>query len=506
MNSKKSHRGKIVGLGDFLVDVWWRVTTANRNVEHAAMALCSLPGDCQIRPGGAGLLMDAVGRFGFSGCLFTTVDNSLTTAAALARLEKHIDVSRVHMTNLFCTPVKTRYVNTNGHILMRHDAEPTKPFVPGQLLISDFIAELQAAKCVVVSDYAKGCLAGNIRRKIVANSKAYCVPVFVDAKPQTLPDYVGADLVKINMAELDEFAAKFGFTKDALPESSSIAETLQQKLEFVAKELRTPFLLVTAGSYGVWHVLHQRNATFVKAPKSYSSGNCVGAGDVFLAGIILGFSELGDFNTRTLAPADISLVLSFGFSAAGQRVRTNSTKAVNERQVLKEVAGSDLGDGRLLSPRDFIRFAQIRRAAGFRVVFTNGCFDLLHAGHRSLLRQAKEEGDVLIVAVDSDANVRRNKGNDRPIQDQDTRAGNIAALSGVSAVCVFDAGPDGGHNTLLQLIRDVQPDVLVKGKEYAGRVVVGADDVMKQEVPGRVVLVPMVAGASTTALVTKMKA
>jgi D-beta-D-heptose 7-phosphate kinase/D-beta-D-heptose 1-phosphate adenosyltransferase len=503
MSSKKSHRGKIVGLGDFLVDVWWRVTTASRNVEHAAMALCSLPEDCQIRPGGAGLLMDAIGRFGFSGCLFSTADNKMPTNMALARLGKHIDVSRVHQTDLFCTPVKTRYVNTNGHILMRHDAEPSKPFVPGQLRIDDFIAEVQAAKCVVISDYAKGCLAGNIRREIVSHTKACGVPVFVDAKPQTLTDYVGADLVKINMHELDAFASKFGFVA---PINASIAEGIQYKLEFVAKELRTPFLIVTAGEQGVWHVLKFRDATFVRAPKSYVSGNCVGAGDLFLAGIILGFSELRSFNTRTLTPTTILRVLSFGFSAAGQRIRTNSAKTVTEQQVLKEIDGREKFNGRVLSAEEFVKFAQIRRAAGFRVVFTNGCFDLLHAGHRALLRHAKAEGDVLIVAVDSDANVRRNKGNGRPIQDQDTRAGNIAALSGVSAVCVFDDSSHGSHNTLLQLIRDVQPDVLVKGKEYAGRLVVGADDVMKQEVPGRVVLVPMVAGASTTALVTKMKA
>jgi bifunctional ADP-heptose synthase (sugar kinase/adenylyltransferase) len=148
MSSKKSHRGKIVVLGDFLVDVWWRVTTAGRNVEHAAMALCSLPEDCQIRPGGAGLLMDAIGRFGFSGCLFSTADNKMPANMALARLKKHIDVSRVHQTDLFCTPVKTRYVNTNGHILMRHDAEPITPFVFGQLRIDDFIAEYKKAEAV----------------------------------------------------------------------------------------------------------------------------------------------------------------------------------------------------------------------------------------------------------------------------------------------------------------------------------------------------------------------
>jgi D-beta-D-heptose 7-phosphate kinase/D-beta-D-heptose 1-phosphate adenosyltransferase len=447
--------------------------------------------------------MDAIGRFGFSGCLFSTADNKMPANMALARLKKHIDVSRVHQTDLFCTPVKTRYVNTNGHILMRHDAEPITPFVFGQLRIDDFIAEAQSAKCVVISDYAKGCMAGNIRRAVVPHTKACGVPVFVDAKPQTLTDYVGADLVKINMHELDAFASKFGFVAQA---SVSIAGAIQQKLEFVAKELRTPFLIVTAGEQGVWHVLKFSNATFVRAPKSYVAGNCVGAGDLFLAGVVLGFSELGSFDTRALTPDAVSLVLSFGFSAAGQRIRTNSTKTVTEQQVLKEVNRREKFNGRVLSVAEFVRFAQIRRAAGFRVVFTNGCFDLLHGGHRTLLRKATAEGDVVVVAVDSDDNVRRNKGKTRPIQDQITRAENIAALSGVDAVCVFDDTDPAADNALRNLIRAVQPDVLVKGAEYAGRLIVGADDVMKQDVPGRVVLVPMLSGASTTALVTKMKA
>jgi D-beta-D-heptose 7-phosphate kinase/D-beta-D-heptose 1-phosphate adenosyltransferase len=494
-----THRGKIVGIGDFLVDVWWQVNTADRNIEHAAVAICSLPGDCQVRPGGVGLLMNAIGRLGFSGVLLSTADNKLPTQIALSRLDKaHIDVdSRIIRDSDFVTPVKTRYVNANGHILVRHDSEVRQQASPrGAGSIDALTAECADARCVVVSDYGKNCIPEFLRSGAVSNAKACGVPVFVDAKPQFLANYIGADMVKINMSEMHSFALSFGYFSDVV----------QKTLSAVAAGLRTTLLVVTDGSRGVWHVFKQQAPVFVRNPSAYTSGNCVGAGDMFLAGLVLGYSELGKFAPRELSELEVHKLLQFGFTTAGQHIRNNSTKAVSEIQVLKEVSKRDKPLARLMAVADFVQFAKTRRAAGFKVVFTNGCFDLLHGGHRTLLRSARAEGDVLVVAVDSDDNVRRNKGENRPIQDQLTRAENIAALSGVDAVCVFDDADPAADNALHNLIRTIQPDVLVKGAEYAGRLIVGSDDVMKQDVPGRVVLVPMLAGASTTALVTKMKA
>jgi rfaE bifunctional protein nucleotidyltransferase chain/domain len=138
-----------------------------------------------------------------------------------------------------------------------------------------------------------------------------------------------------------------------------------------------------------------------------------------------------------------------------------------------------------------------RERAGARVVFTNGVFDLLHPGHVDVLTAARREGDALIVGVNSDASVRRLKGQDRPVRTQAERAHVLAAMGMVDAVVLFD------QDTPLELIRVLQPDVLVKGGDYAEATIVGARDV--RERGGDVVVVPLRPGQSTTSILEKLR-
>jgi len=143
-------------------------------------------------------------------------------------------------------------------------------------------------------------------------------------------------------------------------------------------------------------------------------------------------------------------------------------------------------------------FAARHRSDGRRVVFTNGVFDLLHPGHVRYLRQARALGDVLIVGLNGDRSVRRNKGPDRPINSQEERAEILSALEAVDAVVVFD------EETPAEIIRAVQPDVLVKGADWAADAIVGRDTVEARG--GEVVRIPVERGFSTTAIVEKIKA
>jgi D-beta-D-heptose 7-phosphate kinase/D-beta-D-heptose 1-phosphate adenosyltransferase len=143
------------------------------------------------------------------------------------------------------------------------------------------------------------------------------------------------------------------------------------------------------------------------------------------------------------------------------------------------------------------RFVRDRRAAGKRIVFTNGVFDLIHPGHVRYLRAARTHGDVLIVGLNSDASVRRNKGPDRPINSQEERAEVLAALACVDAVSVFD------EDTPADIIRRVQPDVLVKGADWPADQIVGRDTVEARG--GKVVLERVEQGHSTTAIIEKIR-
>jgi len=475
-------RGKIVCIGDLLVDVWWRVDTAKRNIEHAAVALISQPDACKIRAGGAGLFANTAALAGFDVTLFSVVDAEHMTARMLSKLSKNVDVSRVQVIKNFHTPVKTRYINENGHILVRHDSEPAnqpEPIFPAPTAIGEALYD---AKCLVISDYNKQCFC---RTALVEIADAYNTPIFVDAKPQQLREYVGADLFKLNRAELEGLVGyQFDFSA---------------ALRAAAVILETPLLVVTDGARGVGWCLRGETG-FLAAPKKYNAGNCVGAGDTFFAGLLLGFSEIAHFDCRNLTADQLLTALKIALVAAGQRVRTNGDKPFNPKKILQEAHKTVDPRPKLLSIDALQKLVELKRAQGRRVVFTNGCFDLMHAGHIRLLTYAKQQGDFLVVAVDADQNVKWNKGSHRPVQDQATRAGNISALASVDAVCIFEETMPESTATLHDIICKLAPDILVKGADYIHKYVVGSDVVR------HVIFCPVLPNSSTTALVNKMKA
>lgn len=487
-----THRGKIVTIGDLLVDVWWRVAPAPRNVEHAAVPLISAPQDCKIRPGGAGLFAHTAALAGFDVTLFSVADTALATARMLTKLSRTVDTTRVHILETFSTPIKTRYVNENGHILVRHDAETAEQPAHDEPNNGALRAEIQSACCVVISDYSKKCIASQPvfekRSHIVAAAKDSNCPVFVDAKPQYLPAYKNADLFKLNRAELDGLLGK--------------QENLEIAIRSAAAILQPKLLLVTDGSRGVgWWLRGQQG--FFATPKKYSAGNCVGAGDTFFAGLLLGFSEVKNFDCATLTVEQLLAALRIAAIAAGQRIRANGAKPFNPQKILREANRVPETAQKIVPISDIFDIVNRARARKKQIVLANGCFDLLHAGHLQLLNFAKQQGDFLLVGLDSDANVRKLKGAGRPINDEHTRAQNLAALSVVDAVCIFDDTADNPLTSLRGLIFKTMPNVLVKGADYDGKKIVG-DDLMALW-RGRIALCPRWLNVSTTALVEKIR-
>jgi D-beta-D-heptose 7-phosphate kinase/D-beta-D-heptose 1-phosphate adenosyltransferase len=214
-----------------------------------------------------------------------------------------------------------------------------------------------------------------------------------------------------------------------------------------------------------------------------------GAGDMVLS--VVGLCLAGG--------ADYGEAAALGNVAGGLEVEKFGVALLTREEILRDLIDHHRPEGSKIMDRPrMITEVRRRRQAGQKVVFTNGCFDLLHRGHVRLLRQAAALGDFLVVGLNSDASVRRLKGPSRPLNDAEARGEVLSAFEAVGAVTVFD------EDTPLELIRSILPDVLVKGGDYTPERVVGRAEV--EAAGGRLVLIPMVEGHSTTNLVRRVAA
>jgi len=212
-----------------------------------------------------------------------------------------------------------------------------------------------------------------------------------------------------------------------------------------------------------------------------------GAGDTVIAYFTLGLA----------AGIDAAEAAFLANAAASVAVSKVGTTVVTPEEVVRALEAGIATASKVLDAGQARAFVERERSRGRRIVFTNGCFDLLHAGHVHLLDRARAEGDVLVVAVNSDASIRRLKGPERPLVSEADRTRVLAALDAVSAVVVFE------EDTPKALIEALRPDVLVKGGDYAVSQIVGADWVTAHG--GRVATIPLVAGRSTSALVEAIR-
>jgi D-beta-D-heptose 7-phosphate kinase/D-beta-D-heptose 1-phosphate adenosyltransferase len=214
-----------------------------------------------------------------------------------------------------------------------------------------------------------------------------------------------------------------------------------------------------------------------------------GAGDTVIATLAVGLA----------GGLTINDAVRLANLAAGHVVARLGTVPVHRTDLLRLVLEESKGPstGRIFQLEELVDQVQVWRSRGERIVFTNGCFDILHAGHVAYLEHLKREGDRLIVGLNSDNSVRRLKGRGRPINRQEDRARILAALSCVDAVVVFE------EDTPLELIRRIRPDIVGKGGDYDESQIVGSDEVKSWG--GRVVIAPLLDGRSTSAIVRRIR-
>jgi D-beta-D-heptose 7-phosphate kinase/D-beta-D-heptose 1-phosphate adenosyltransferase len=377
------------------------------------------------------------------------------------------------------TVTKTRYLGGHQQIV-RVDREVVGPAPPEieSFLLEEIDQAVAAFDLVVASDYGKGVLTGRVLAALFAACARERKMCIVDPKRLRFADYRGATLITPNRKELSNAVG--------LPtETDQEAETAANKA--IAESGAA--ILLTRSEKGM--SLFRADAAPVHLPaEAQEVFDVSGAGDTVVAGVALGLaSGLAFEQSMRIANA-----------AAGVAVAKLGTAVVTQSELAAALKTQGRAPARGASLASLERAVQKReqwRAQGLIVGFTNGCFDLLHPGHVSLIAQAAEACDRLIVALNSDTSVSRLKGPERPVQPLENRAAVINALKGVDLVISFE------EETPVNLIEALAPDVLVKGADYAETEVVGADIVKARG--GRVILAKLADGQSTTALVQKAR-
>ena len=385
------------------------------------------------------------------------------------------------VTSALPTISKTRIVARTQQML-RLDIESREKISDEELerLEERAVELVKKVHAVILSDYAKGALTAKLCAAVIGAARTAGVPVLVDPKTKDLSKYSGAMMICPNLNELSLATGIPAFETDAL---LAAAHEQMVKHDF-------HFLTVTMSEKGIRILGPAGTADYHSPARAREVFDVSGAGDTVIA--TLAASLAGGLHIHT--------AVDLANLAAGIVVGKMGTVPIAQHELITALTPSS----GITSGEKILDFARVQRrvaewrASGETVVFTNGCFDLLHVGHITLLENCRRFGSKLVLGLNADSSVCRLKGPTRPIMGEGERARVMAALASVDAVVLFE------QDTPLELIRLLKPDVLVKGGDYSMETVVGHEDVIASG--GRVEIVPTVEGFSTTNIVKKLTA
>ena len=375
---------------------------------------------------------------------------------------------------------KTRILG--GHQqMMRLDKESRLAFTESENnALHEQVSQAIAQKpdVIILSDYAKGVLSDALCQAVIAQAKALGIPVLVDPKGRDYTKYQGATALTPNKKE----------TSEACGIDAMDTDRLLQAAADLRDHLGLKFLAVTRGEEGI--SLLEQNETIHIPAAAKQVFDVSGAGDTVIAtlaaGLVHGLSHRQAFELANIA--------------AGIVVGKVGTVPVNREELLAELISQDSVEqaDKICELETLLGRVRQWRQQKKRIVFTNGCFDLLHAGHVTYLEAARKTGDKLILGLNTDRSVSALKGPSRPVIHEADRARVLAALEAVDAVILFD------EDTPLQLIDAIRPDVIVKGSDYSEDQVVGGKEVKSWG--GKVALIDIVPGRSTSNIIEKLGA
>jgi len=378
------------------------------------------------------------------------------------------------------TTLKTRFVGA-AQQLMRADLESCQALSDAEqnTVLSHATSSIGAHGAVILSDYGKGVLSFDTITAIITQAKAANVPVIVDPKGNDYARYQGASLVTPNKKELMEA------TQLPVDTDDEVVAACRKLIS----QCGVQGVLATRSADGMTLVQKDQDPVHLSA-EAREVFDVSGAGDTVVATLALAVAS----GTSWVQAATLAN------TAAGIVVAKSGTATVSSAELSQALLHQDLGaaEAKVASLDQALTTVANWRDQGLQIGFTNGCFDLLHPGHISLLSQSKAACDRLVLGLNSDASVKRLKGDSRPVQTEASRAAVLGALAAVDLVVIF------GEDTPINLIETLKPNVLIKGADYTIDTVVGADIV--QSYGGKVVLANLEDGHSTTGTLERLNA
>ncbi len=476
---KRFGRQRILVVGDIMLDRYVRGTVERISPEAPVPVLRVTEEACA--PGGAGNVAVNLRTLGAGVELVGSLGKD-RDGDEIVRFLKECGIGSGGIVRDIDKPTtsKTRLIAGNQQIArmdkeidtLAHESVEKALLRSIQRAVKDF-----KPKGIIISDYAKGVVTDSLVSRVIEIAKGAGIFVTVDPKGENYGRYRGVNAVTPNTREAE--TASGIRMKDE--------DSLKRAAEKIMEQTGADFVLITRGSDGISYFSKHGEAGTVRS-HPVEVFDVTGAGDTAASVFTLSF----------LASYLLEESVRIANAAAGIVVSRIGTASVTQTDLKTYFAREEEKErSKIHSRAALAKTLAGLRTKGRKVVFTNGCFDLFHTGHLRLLREARKLGDVLVVAINSDKSVRKLKGPGRPYITEADRALLLAALDCVDYLCIFE------EDTPLELIKELKPDLLVKGGDYGREDVIGGDFV--ESSGGRVVIIPLVKGMSTSTLADKIK-
>lgn len=471
MDRIRNRKPNIAVVGDLMIDHYlWG--SCNRISPEAPVQVVSVEKESSVL-GGAGNVITNLLSLGSDVSIFSVLGDD-ENGKEMKRLLSEASVKSINIFNEIGrrTTKKSRIISSNQQVI-RYDDETTENILLSSQfhLLEALKKELFSYDLIILSDYGKGVLTPNLTKDIISLAKDFNKPILVDPKGVDYSKYRGATLLTPNKQEASIA------TNISIVDQNSLTIAVKN----LKDELQLDYSIVTLSEDGIALLDDEMELIPTVAREVF---DVTGAGDTVIAS--LGVALSSGFSIKEAC--------EFANKAAALVVAKvgSATVTLNEVEEYEHSLNQGQSESKIKDFEQIGRIAKRLRAQGRKIIFTNGCFDILHRGHATYLQKAKELGDILILGLNSDESIKRLKGEDRPINNLEDRAFLIGALESIDFVVPFT------EDTPYELIKLIEPNILVKGADYEGKKVVGSD------IADEVQLIEFVAGKSTTNLIEKI--